>query len=115
LIQETRRPLAAQPGQAQYREDKYERNGTRNLFLVVEPQTGWRHMHLTEHRTALDFAYEIQWLVDEGYPEAAVIGVVLDNRDTHKPASLNEAFGLSRHGGSPGNYSFITHENRGVG
>lgn len=92
LIQETRPPLPAQPGQAQRCDYEYERNGTRNLFLVVEPQTGWRHVHVTEHRTALDFAYEMQWLVDEGYPEADVICVVLDNLNTHKPASLYEAF-----------------------
>jgi hypothetical protein len=92
LIKETRQPLPAQPGQPQRFDDEYERNGTRNLFLFVEPQTGRRHVHVTEQRTKLDFAYEMQWLVDQGYPEATVIRVVLDNLNTHKPASLYEAF-----------------------
>jgi DDE superfamily endonuclease len=92
LIKETRAPLLAQSGQPPRYDYEYERNGTRNLFLFVEPQTGWRHVHVTEHRTALDFAYEMQWLVDAGYPEADVIRVVLDNLNTHKIASLYEAF-----------------------
>ena len=92
LIKETRQPLPAQPGHPQCFDYEYERNGTRNLFLFVEPQTGRRHVHVTEQRTKLDFAYEMQWLVDQGYPEATVIRVVLDNLNTHKPASLYEAF-----------------------
>jgi DDE superfamily endonuclease len=92
LIKETRQPLPAQPGHPQCFDYEYERNGTRNLFLFVEPQTGRRHVHVTEQRTQLDFAYEMQWLVDQGYPEAIVIRVVLDNLNTHKPASFYEAF-----------------------
>jgi hypothetical protein len=92
LIKETRLPLPAQPGQPQRFDYEYERNGTRNLFLCVEPQAGQRHVHVTEQRTKLDFAYEMQWLVDECYPEADVIRVVLDNLNTHKVASLYEAF-----------------------
>ncbi len=92
LIKETRQPLPAQPGHPPRFDYEYERNGTRNLLLFVEPQTGRRHVHVTEQRTKLDFAYEMQWLVDQGYPEATVIRVVLDNLNTHKPASLYEAF-----------------------
>jgi hypothetical protein len=92
LIKETRRPLPAKSGQPPRCDYEYERNGTRNLFLFVEPQAGWRHVHVTEHRTALDFAYEMQWLVDEAYPEADVIRGILDNLNTHKLASLYEAF-----------------------
>ena len=92
LIKETRQPLPAQPGHLQRFDDEYERNGTRNLFLLVEPQTGRRHVHGTEQRTKLDFAYEMQWLVDQGSPEALVIRVVLDHLNTQKPASLYEAF-----------------------
>jgi hypothetical protein len=61
-------------------------------LLFVEPQTGRRHVQVTEQRTKLDFAYEMQWLVDQGYPSATVIRVVLDNLNTQKPASLYEAF-----------------------
>jgi hypothetical protein len=92
LVQETRPPQPAQAGRPPRYDYEYERNGTRNLFLFVEPQAGWRHVQVTEHRTALDFAYAMQWLVDEGYPEAEVIRVVLDNLNTHKIASLYEAF-----------------------
>ena len=92
LIKETRSPLPAQPGQPHREDYEYERNGTRNLFLFIDPQAGWRHVHVTEHRTALDFAYAMQWLVDEAYPTADVIRVILDNLNTHKIASLYEAF-----------------------
>jgi len=59
LIKATRQPLPAQPGHPQGFDDAYERHGTRNLFLCVEPQPGRRHGHVTEHRTQLDFAYAI--------------------------------------------------------
>jgi DDE superfamily endonuclease len=92
LIKETRIPLPAQAGQPQRFDDEYERNGKRNLFLFVEPQAGRRHVHVTEQRTKVDFAHDMQWLVDEGSPEATVMRVVLDNLNTHKIASLYEAF-----------------------
>jgi hypothetical protein len=92
LIQETRQPLPAQPGRPQRSAYEYERNGTRNLLLFVEPQAGWRHVQVTEQRTKLDFAYAMQWLVEEGYPDATVIRVVLDHLNTHKIASLDETF-----------------------
>lgn len=92
LIGEARQPLAAQPGQAARYDYEYKRNGTRNLFLFVEPQTGWRHVAVTEQRTMQDFAHQMQWLVDERYPEAEVIRIVLDNLNIHKPASLYETF-----------------------
>ena len=92
LIKETRIPLSAQPGQPQCFDDEYARNGTRHLCLFVEPQAGRRHVHVTEQRTKVDFAHAMQWLVDIGYPEATVIRVVVDNLNTHKIASLYEAF-----------------------
>jgi hypothetical protein len=92
LIQETRQALPARPGQPARFDYEYERNGTRNLFLFTEPQTGFRHVNVTEQRTMIDFAHQMQWLVDEAYPEADVIRVVLDNLNTHKAASLDEAF-----------------------
>jgi hypothetical protein len=92
LIKETRQPLAARPGQPARSDYEYERGGTRNLFLFCEPQAGWRHLNVTEQRTKLDFAHQMRWLVEERYPEAEVIRVVLDNLNTHKAASLYEAF-----------------------
>ena len=92
LINETRQPLPAQPGRMQRFDYEYERQGTRNLFLFTEPQAGFRHVNVTNQRTMIDFAHQMQWLVDEAYPQAEVIRVVLDNLNTHKAASLYEAF-----------------------
>ena len=90
-ITETRVPRPAQPGQPQRCDDADERNGTRPRLLCVEPQAGRRHVHGTEPRTTLDFAYDMPWLVDEGDPEASVIRVGLDHLNTHKMASWYEA------------------------
>jgi hypothetical protein len=92
LIGETRQPLPARPGQVARYDYEYKRNGTRNVFLFCEPQAGWRHVEVTAQRTMEDFAQQMKWLVDERYPEAEVIRVVLDNLNTHKPASLYETF-----------------------
>ena len=92
LIGETREPLPAAPGEPARYDYEYVRNGTRNLFMFTEPQAGWRHIVVTERRTMLDFAHQMQWLVDARYPEAEVIRVIMDNLNTHKPASLYEAF-----------------------
>lgn len=92
LIEETRTPLPAEVGQRERFDYEYKRNGTRNLFVFCEPQSGWRHVAITERRTKLDFAEQMRWLVDEKYPQAESIEVVLDNLNTHKAASLYEAF-----------------------
>jgi hypothetical protein len=92
LIKETRTPVPAKPGQVARYDSEYERNGTRNLFLICEPQTGWRHIVVTAQRTRHDFAQQMKWLVDEGYPNADLVRVVLDNLNTHTPAALYEAF-----------------------
>jgi hypothetical protein len=85
-------PLPRQPGQPVRVDYEYQRAGTRNLFIHCEPQAGWRHVEVTERRTKHDFAHQMQWLVDERYPEADVIRVVLDNLNTHGPGSLYDAF-----------------------
>jgi hypothetical protein len=92
LIVQKREPLSGQPGQPERYDYEYERNGTRNVFIFCEPQAGWRHIEVTEQRTKIDFAHQMKWLVDERYPQAEVIRVVLDNLNTHKIASLYEAF-----------------------
>ena len=81
-------PLPAAPGRPARDDYEDERNGTRHLFLLVAPQAGWRHITVTEHRTRQEFAHHLQGLVQEGYPEATVIRVVMDHLHTHKPASL---------------------------
>ncbi len=85
-------PLSCQPGSPQRSDYGYERLGTANLFVLVEPLAGLRCVEMTEQRTRLDFAQTIRWLVDEVYPEARVIRLVLDNLNTHTAASLYEAF-----------------------
>jgi DDE superfamily endonuclease len=92
LIGETRQPLPAQLGHPARYDYEYKRNGTRNIFLFCEPQAGWRHVAVTAQRTMEDFAHQMKWLVDERYPHAEVIRVVLDNLNTHKPGSLYETF-----------------------
>jgi hypothetical protein len=92
LIAEVRQPLPARPGEVERFDYEYQRNGTRNLFMICEPQAGWRHIEVTEQRTMQDFARQMKWLVDEKYPAAEVIRIVMDNLNTHKPASLYEAF-----------------------
>lgn len=92
LLAEVYPPLPAAPGQPQRYDAEYKREGTRNLFIHVEPQAGWRHVEVTARRTKRDFAQQMQWLVDERYPDATRIRVVLDQLNTPGPASLYEAF-----------------------
>ena len=92
LLGEARSPLPARPGQPRRQDYEYRREGTRNLFLTCEPLRGWRHVAVTQRRTMVDFAHQMRWLVDEAYPEVQVVRVVLDNLNTHRPASLYEAF-----------------------
>jgi DDE superfamily endonuclease len=92
LLADTRLPVAPAPGRVRRVDYEYRRNGTGNVFMIVEPLAGWRHVEVTERRTALDFAQQMRWLVDEAYPDAKIIRVVLDNLNTHTTASLYAAF-----------------------
>ncbi len=92
LLADTRAPIPVQPGQPRRQDYEYRRAGTRNIFLTCEPLAGWRHVAITERRTMQDFAHQMQWLVDEAYPDAPVVRVVLDNLNTHRMASLYETF-----------------------
>ena len=92
LLADTRAPIGPAPGRVRRVDYEYRRNGTANVFMMVEPLAGWRHVEVTERRTALDFAQQMRWLVDEAYPDVKVIRVVLDNLNTHTAASLYAAF-----------------------
>ena len=92
LLAETRPALPAQPGHPLRQDYEYRREGTRNLFLAGEPLAGWRHVAVTERRTMQDFAQQMRWLVDEAYPEVAVVRLALENLNTHRLASLYETF-----------------------
>ncbi len=85
-------PLPPEPGQPERFDYEYVRNGTANLFMISEPLEGQRHVQVTQRRTAKDFAEVLRWLVEELHPEAEKVVLVMDNLNTHKLASLYEAF-----------------------
>jgi DDE superfamily endonuclease len=94
LLANLRVPLALQPGQVVRQDYEYKRNGTRNLFVLVEPKAGFRHVLVTHRRTKLDFAWVMRYLVDVVYPDPkCIIDVVMDNLNTHHYHSLVEIFG----------------------
>src|SRR6476660_3598755 len=84
LVDEAVQPIPAQPGQPERFDYEYVRNGTANLFMISEPLAGWRHVMVTERRTAKDFAEVVRWLVEEVHPDAEKVVLVLDNLNTHK-------------------------------
>jgi len=92
LIAETRTPIAAKPGHPARHDYEYERCGTANLFMLFAPLEGWRHVEVTDRHTAMDYAAILKDLSDKHFPEATKIVLVQDNLNTHKPASLYEAF-----------------------
>ncbi len=92
LVSETRQPLPTQPGQPAKVDFEYARHGTANLFVLFAPLEGWRHVRITEQRTRCDWAHCIRDLVDVQFPAAETIVLVMDNLNTHHPASLYEAF-----------------------
>jgi transposase len=92
LHAETHEPQPARPGQAARQDCTYERQGTANMFMLVCPLLGWRHVEVTERRTKVDFARQLQALVDVHFPQAERITVVLDNLNTHTKGALYEAF-----------------------
>jgi len=92
LLRDARAPLPPQPHRPARVDYEYERGGVVNLFLFCEPLQGQRWVDVTERRTKLDWAYQIQELVEVRYPAAERIVLVLDNLNTHTPAALYEAF-----------------------
>ena len=85
-------PLPVQPGRAERVDYEYERVGTANLFVMVERLSGYRHVEVTERRTAADYARQLQWLADVRYPEAKKIRLGQDNLNTHRLANLYLVF-----------------------
>jgi len=92
LIAETRVPIAAKPGRPARHDYEYRRNGTANLFMMFAPLEGWRRVKVTNRHTALDYAQVLKELSDTHFPGSEKIVLVQDNLNTHKPASLYEAF-----------------------
>lgn len=92
LVAETRTPEPMRAGQPARHDYEYKRNGTANLFMLFAPLEGWRHVEVTERRTAIDYAKILRDLSDIHFPTAEKIVLVQDNLNTHAPASLYEAF-----------------------
>jgi hypothetical protein len=92
LVGEVAEPTPAAPGRPGRIDYEYVRNGTVNLFMASEPLLGWRAVRATDRRTAVDFAEFVAWLVEEVHDEAEKVVLVMDNLNTHKIASLYEAF-----------------------
>jgi len=93
LHAELRSPLPMRCAQPKCQDHTYKRAGMRNVFLFIEPKAGQRHTLVTQRRTKEDWAKAMRYLVDELYPHAPQIEVVLDNLNTHHPAALIEMFG----------------------
>src|ERR1700683_157949 len=92
LIGETRLPIPPAPGQPERYDCEYKRNGTANLFVFLDTHKSWRHVKVTDHRAARDFAHCMRDLADTHYPDADRIRVVMDNLSTHTPGALYETF-----------------------
>ena len=92
LIGEVREPLPLQPGRTAKYDSEYERRGTANVFMAVEPLAGKRTVRVTDRRTKIDWAQFVKFLLTTVYPEVAIVVLVMDNLNTHSIGSLYEAF-----------------------
>ncbi len=92
LLSETQEPLPAKPEHLERYDYEYKREGVANLFMFFEPLMGKRQVKVTEHRTRKDWAEAMRELSDIHYPDAEVIVIVMDNLNTHSPASFYDAF-----------------------
>ncbi len=92
LIGEVHIPIPAAPGHPVLHDDEYVRNGVAEIFLEVEPLGGRRHVEITEHRKKVDWANFIKGMLDERYPKAAQVMLVMDNLNTHNISSFYQAF-----------------------
>lgn len=92
LIGEVRTPIPCKPGQPARLDDEYVRNGVAQIFMEVEPLRGRRHVAVTERRTRKDWARQIKQMLDDRYPEATKVRLVMDNLNTHNVTSLYETF-----------------------
>lgn len=92
LIGEVTGPIPAAPGHPELLDDEYVRKGVASIFLEVEPLGGKRQVKITERRTSVDWANFIKEMLEERYPDAEKVVLVMDNLNTHKTASLYAAF-----------------------
>jgi len=92
LIGQVHEPIPAAPGHPVLMDDEYVRNGVASIFIEVEPLGGKRTVKITERRTQIDWAYFIREMLEERYPDAEKVVLVMDNLNTHCIASLYQAF-----------------------
>jgi len=93
LLDERREPIPMKQGSPMKIDNEYERMGTCSIFVMCEPLKGWHHAHARPRRTAIDYAYEIEWLLTESpYKNAPRIKLIQDNLNTHIIASLYKTF-----------------------
>jgi len=92
LVAESRSPMAVRPGSPTRVDYQYTRNGVANLFMMFAPLEGWRHVKVTDRRTAIDYAHVLRDLADVHFARAKTIILIQDNLNIHAAASLYEAF-----------------------
>jgi len=112
LIGEVRQPIPPAPGQPERYDCEYRRNGTASLFVFLDAYRPWRHVKVTERRTARDFALCMRDLADKHYPEADLIRVVLDNLSIHTAGTLYETFPAPNASGARVKWKFTTQKAR---
>ena len=92
LLAEVREPLGLGAGRPERRDHEYERRGTAHVSMAFEPLSGWRRTSVTERRRGREFAEEVRRLVEEDYPRAERLRLVLDNLSTHTAAAFYQTF-----------------------
>jgi hypothetical protein len=116
LVGETRTPIAAGPGTPRRIDYEYERRGTADVFLFTEPLGNWRCVDVTESRTRVDWALQIKNLVDDYYPHATKIRLVMDNLNTRiRSARCTRPSRRKRHAGSLRSWRSTTHRSMEAG
>ena len=92
LLGEVREPIPAEPGVVEKVDSEYSREGTCSIFIFTEPLAGWRYVEAFKHRTKIAWAQRVKWVLDNRYPDAIKVALVMDNLNTHVISSLYEAF-----------------------
>ena len=92
LLDEVREPIPTKPGKVEKVDSEYKREGTCSIFIFTEPLAGWRYAEAFEHRTKIDWAQRVKWVLENQYPDADKVVLVMDNLNTHVISSLYEAF-----------------------
>jgi len=92
LLGEVRDSIPMESGRVEKVDSEYKREGTCSIFIFTEPLAGWRYAEAFEHRTKVDWAHRVKWVLDTQYPDAEKVVLVMDNLNTHVISSFYEAF-----------------------